>query len=440
MPYMTIKGSMKKIDGEYENVSETMGVPWYKVFDSVILPLSKPAIIESFQYYFLNSMMTISALIFLYTTKTKVAAVEMVATYDEGYIASTAAIAVMILITNLIVKYGIELYKSKDRNDQKEREMDIFRTLQAINEEDGLSQRKLAERVGVSLGKMNTIIKECIKNEWISKNEVNRRIKYEVTEKGFELLRQNIGTIKEDMILISRDSKKEIKTAVILAAGERKDFEVSPAGLNIDENTTVVEEAIRKLKNNKIEKIIVVLGYGKAKIKEVLKDIEGVIIVESENFRESGSMASLALASKHIDDDFILLEGDILFEEKGLQAILDSEKGECILLTDLSGSGDEEFVQLKNECLFKMGKDIHQFNRVDGELVGIIKISYKLFELMMKEYKDNINPLLNYDYILLDVARDFKVSCLKVEELMWSEIDNKEQYMKAMEIAKKLKI
>ena len=241
------------------------------------------------------------------------------------------------------------------------------------------------------------------------------------------------------MILISRDSKKEIKTAVILAAGERKDFEVSPAGLNIDENTTVVEEAIRKLKNNKIEKIIVVLGYGKAKIKEVLKDIEGVIIVESENFRESGSMASLALASKHIDDDFILLEGDILFEEKGLQAILDSEKGECILLTDLSGSGDEEFVQLKNECLFKMGKDIHQFNRVDGELVGIIKISYKLFELMMKEYKDNINPLLNYDYILLDVARDFKVSCLKVEELMWSEIDNKEQYMKAMEIAKKIK-
>ncbi len=439
MPYMTIKGSMKKIDGEYENVSETMGVPWYKVFDSVILPLSKPAIIESFQYYFLNSMMTISALIFLYTTKTKVAAVEMVATYDEGYIASTAAIAVMILITNLIVKYGIELYKSKDRNDQKEREMDIFRTLQAINEEDGLSQRKLAERVGVSLGKMNTIIKECTKNEWISKNDVNRRVKYEVTEKGFELLRQNIGTIKEDMILISRDSNKEIKTAVILAAGERKDFEVSPAGLNIDENTTVVEEAIKKLQNNKIEKIIVVLGYGKDQIKEVLKDIEGVIIVESENFRESGSMASLALASTHIDDDFILLEGDILFEEKGLKAILESEKGECILLTDLSGSGDEEFVQLKNECLFKMGKDIHQFNRVDGELVGIIKISYKLFELMMKEYKDNINPLLNYDYILLDVARDFKVSCLKVEELMWSEIDNKEQYMKAMEIAKKIK-
>ena len=45
MPYMTIKGSMKKIDKEYENVSETMGIPWYKVFDNVVLPLSKVAII-----------------------------------------------------------------------------------------------------------------------------------------------------------------------------------------------------------------------------------------------------------------------------------------------------------------------------------------------------------------------------------------------------------
>lgn len=129
MPYMTIKGSMKKIDKEYENVSETMGVPWYKVFDNVVLPLSKASIIESFQYYFLNSMMTISALVFLYTTKTKVASVEMVATYDEGMTASTAAIAVMILASNLVVKYGIELYKNKSENGKLHREMNIYRTI-----------------------------------------------------------------------------------------------------------------------------------------------------------------------------------------------------------------------------------------------------------------------------------------------------------------------
>ena len=197
MPYMTIKGSMKKIDKEYENVSETMGVPWYKVFDNVVLPLSKASIIESFQYYFLNSMMTISALVFLYTTKTKVASVEMVATYDEGMTASTAAIAVMILASNLVVKYGIELYKNKSENGKLHREMNIYRTIQIVNDQDNISKKILKEKLGVSLLKANLLIKECIKNELICKIQMGEVTYYEVTEKGFELLRQNIELIKE---------------------------------------------------------------------------------------------------------------------------------------------------------------------------------------------------------------------------------------------------
>ena len=55
---------------------------------------------------------------------------------------------------------------------------------------------------------------------------------------------------------------------------------------------------------------------------------------------------------------------------------------------------------------------------------------------MIKEYKENINSMLNYEYILLDVARDFKVSCLKIDDLLWGEIDNKEQYDKVAELSK----
>lgn len=438
VPYMTIKGNMKRIDKEYENVSETMGIPWYKVFDNVILPLSKIEIIESFQYYFLNSMMTVSALIFLYTTKTKVASIEMVATYDEGFIASAAAIAVMILITNLIVKYSIELYKSKIITEKREKEMQVYKTIQAINEYGNLSQRKLAENVGVSLGKMNSIIKECMKNEWISKKEVGNKIQYEVTEKGFELLRDNILMIKEDRLSISKDSKEKISTAVILAAGERADFDITPAGLQI-QDITLIKRTVGILKNNGIRKIIVVVGFGKNKIREILKDEKDIIFVENNNFKESGSMHSLALASEYLEEDFILIEGDLIFEEAGVKKLLDAEKRECILITDVGNSGDEEFVQLKNGYLFKLGKDIHQFNRIDGEFVGIIKISYRLLELMMKEYKDNMNPLLNYDYILLDVARDFKVSSLKLDNLLWGEIDNMIQFEKVILVSKRIK-
>ena len=433
MPYMTIKGSMKKIDKEYENVSETMGVQWYKVFDNVVLPLSKASIIESFQYYFLNSMMTISALVFLYTTKTKVASVEMVATYDEGMTASTAAIAVMILASNLVVKYGIELYKNKSENGKLHREMNIYRTIQIVNDQDNISKKILKEKLGVSLLKANLLIKECIKNELICKIQMGEVTYYEVTEKGFELLRQNIELIKEDRLLISKDSNKKTKVAVILAAGKRIDFDVSPAGLAIG-NTTLIKESIRKLRKNGIDKIIIVLGYGKDIIMDSLKNEKGIIYVINDNYDETSSMESLALASKHIKEDFILIEGDLFFENKALIELLDNKKRECILLTKRSYSGDEEFVQLKNDYLFKLGKDIHQFNRVDGEIVGILKVSYNLLDLMMKEYKENMNSHLNYEYILLDVSRNFRVSSIKIEDLIWGEIDNLVQYEKVKTI------
>ena len=426
MPYITMKSAIQKIDKEYENVSETMGVPWYSVFDKVILVLLQPAIIEIFQYYFLNSMMTVSALVFLYTSKTKVAAVEMLATYDEGFVASTAAIAIMILITNLIVKYVIILLNKYSNEFKKDINMYIYKTLQIINEQN-LSQRAMAKEIGVSLGKMNMLINKCVKEEYIIKYINGKKVKYAVTDKGFELLRQNINFIKKEQLSISRDSNKKINTAVILAAGKKNDFNVSPAGLFIN-GEMLLNRSIKILKDCGITKVIVVLGYGKDIIKENLEDSNDIVLIENNDYENTGSMSSLELVKNYIDDDFILVEGDLYFEPKGILELINSAKRECLVITNVSESGDEGFVQLKNDCLFKLGKDIHQFNRVDGEMIGISKISYKLFELMIKEYKENMNKLLNYEYILLDVSRDFKVRCIKIKDFKWGEIDNKDQY------------
>lgn len=111
VPFLTLTSNMQQLDREYENLSESLGIPWYNVFLKVILPMSKTAIIESFSYLFVNSMMTVSAITFLYTTKTKVASVEMIDRYDAGDVSTAAAIAVLIILTNIVFKYVIEKLK-----------------------------------------------------------------------------------------------------------------------------------------------------------------------------------------------------------------------------------------------------------------------------------------------------------------------------------------
>lgn len=114
--FFTATTALKKLDKEFEPVSESMNIPFYKTFARVTLPMSLPAILEMMVYFFVNSMTTISAVIFLYAPSTRPASVAIVDMVGAGEMAPAAALAVIILLTNIIVRFGYELLTKKIRN------------------------------------------------------------------------------------------------------------------------------------------------------------------------------------------------------------------------------------------------------------------------------------------------------------------------------------
>lgn len=62
--FMTATTALKQIDPEFESVSASMRVPFYRTFARITLPLSLPAVAEIAMYLFVNSMVTVSAVIF----------------------------------------------------------------------------------------------------------------------------------------------------------------------------------------------------------------------------------------------------------------------------------------------------------------------------------------------------------------------------------------
>lgn len=111
--FMTASTSLKKLDKEFEIVSLAMGVSWYKTFFSVTLPLTKHTIGEIFIYYFVNCMTTVSAAVFLYTSKTTLASIAMVNLDEVGDQAKAAAMGILIVGTNLLVKTIYEIIKKR---------------------------------------------------------------------------------------------------------------------------------------------------------------------------------------------------------------------------------------------------------------------------------------------------------------------------------------
>ena len=95
--------ALKALDDEFEAVSASLKVPFYKTFFRVTVPVCLPAILDIARYLFINAMVTLSAVIFLYSPDTKVASVAIVNLDEAGEIGPAAAMATLIVATSTVV-------------------------------------------------------------------------------------------------------------------------------------------------------------------------------------------------------------------------------------------------------------------------------------------------------------------------------------------------
>lgn len=103
-PYLMMKNSLSKMNAGWETTAMLMGDNWPKTILRVVTPNAAASLIETFSYYFINSMVTISALIFLAGARTmvlttKIKQLQYINEYDQVFVLS-----LLILATNLIAK------------------------------------------------------------------------------------------------------------------------------------------------------------------------------------------------------------------------------------------------------------------------------------------------------------------------------------------------
>ncbi len=98
--HLTAVTALKQMDPEFEAVSSSLKIPFYRTFIRVTVPVCMPAILDISVYLFVNAMTTVSAVIFIYSADTQLASVAVINMDDAGEIASAAAMAMMIVYTS----------------------------------------------------------------------------------------------------------------------------------------------------------------------------------------------------------------------------------------------------------------------------------------------------------------------------------------------------
>lgn len=110
-PYLMMYNSLSKLNENLENVGKTIGASRFRIIIDVIIPQCKLTLMEMFSYFFVNSMMTISAVSFLSTTKTKPVALMINQFEAQMQLEEAAVVSLAILLVNLLIKGIVALIK-----------------------------------------------------------------------------------------------------------------------------------------------------------------------------------------------------------------------------------------------------------------------------------------------------------------------------------------
>lgn len=99
--HLTAVTALKALDDEYESVSASLKVPFYKTFWRVTVPVCLPAILEIARYYFVVSISTLSCVVFLYAPHTILAAVAIMNMDEAGDVGPAAALGTLVVLASV---------------------------------------------------------------------------------------------------------------------------------------------------------------------------------------------------------------------------------------------------------------------------------------------------------------------------------------------------
>ena len=224
--------------------------------------------------------------------------------------------------------------------------------------------------------------------------------------------------------------------AIILSAGQGSRLlpltEDKPKCLLKIGAASLLEWQVRNLALCGVDDVAVVVGFRAAAVEHCLERLErpGLRLRAIYNpfFNVADNLASCWMARHAMDRDFVLLNGDTLFEAPVLASLLESPKAPITLTIDHKAAydSDDMKVRLDGTRLVEVGKTLTS-TRVDGESIGMSLYrgeGVTLFAEVLEQIMRTPNGLTWWYLKAIQVLADQGfVRTHSIKGLKWGEVD-----------------
>lgn len=220
--------------------------------------------------------------------------------------------------------------------------------------------------------------------------------------------------------------------AILLAAGVGKRLkpltDTTPKTLIRIGEATILERMLNALVGAAVKDIRIVVGHLKDKIKLVIGDnYKGMPVSYILNpDYERGSILSVWAARNSFDDDIVLMDSDVLFENAILEKLVKSKNENCFLMDkNYTESGEEMKIAALDKRVVEIARRITREHDKVGEGVGFLKLSVKYRKEFLDVFKNIVarDKDCDYENALDELVKRIPVGFEDVTGLRWTEID-----------------
>lgn len=230
--------------------------------------------------------------------------------------------------------------------------------------------------------------------------------------------------------------------ALILAAGVGKRLspytDYSPKCLLDMGGMTLAQRMLKALKKAGVNHVYFVIGYLKEKIQQTFgNSFEGMKVEYLINDRYlEGSILSLWTAREVLkEDDFLIMDADVLFPPQLIQRLARSKHSNCLLLDDRFTDTDEEMkLGARGERVLTIARRLEEPYDKIGEGVGFLKVGRKSLDSLrnkLDEFYHQARVSCEYEELLNEWFKIEEVGYEYVGDLPWTEIDFQTDLKKA---------
>ena len=229
----------------------------------------------------------------------------------------------------------------------------------------------------------------------------------------------------------------QISTALLLAAGSGSRLHplthASPKCLTELNGRTFLERLVHGLESNGIRRLVVVVGYLDSHIRDYLDDLETdleIEYVDNPRFKTTNNIYSLWLAREIIQEPFLLVECDLVFDPELLEPMMEPDR--MALSQHLPWmNGSTASVDMSEQVTAMHTSRVSPNGHTNFKTVNIYSFSLDTWNRVIDRLRQHVgNGRLAgyYETVLAELIKESVISLEAVvfDEQRWYEIDTVE--------------